>query len=315
MLARVEERGHLTEKQREIIVRKAEAMGEDMDEVIFRLEAIPSAVDFVTKPQESAKLGKVEKCPHCGSPVTDTMLACPECGYVFNEENDASRQARDEIAKLEDKLMRAAAHSNIITDLMGLRAREQASIINSFTLPATKEGLSQLLEYSYSRYLSVAEDTLSNKDMLKKAWMGKMTQAYNVLARLGKGDPEIEQTLERYSPIIKKKRLSAQFLTLFFCAILLLLLGFVISRGIKSDNSALDRVETCIQNHDYQGAKSAAMKYSGDSTKLIDEISSQEVVYLLSQGEILQAKAVAASINNEVKRKEMQQAIADAENQ
>ena len=196
MLALAEENGHLTEKQREIIVRKADAMGEDMDEVIFRLEAIPSAVEFVARPQESAKLGKVEKCPHCGAPVTDTMLACPECGFVFAEETGAGKKARKDIAELERKLIEAAKPTSKDEELQDPQAadRRMARVIQAFPLPVTKEGLLLFLEYAYSNY-SGASDPL-----IIKVWNGKMSQAYLTLSRLGKDDPKIQQELMFYQP-------------------------------------------------------------------------------------------------------------------
>ena len=70
-------------------------------------------------------------------------------------------------------------------------------------------------------------------------------------------------------------------------------MGGIIHLGVKSDNAAKDQIETCLQNHDYQGAKAAA-NYQKD----IDMISALEVTYLISQGEIQQAKVVAASISD-----------------
>lgn len=81
---------------------------------------------------------------------------------------------------------------------------------------------------------------------------------------------------------------------------------------IRNDKKVLNTVEICVQNHDYQGAKAAAKKYSEEEQKLIDEISAQEVSYLISIGDVQQAKVVAASIDNQEKRESIISAINDA---
>ena len=196
LLERVEAQKVLTEKQKEIILRKAEALGEDMDEVVFRLESIPLKTDPADAPKESAKLGRVEKCPHCGAPVMDTMLACPECGFVFAEETGAGKKARRDIAELEQKLIEAAKPASKNEAFWDPEAagRRIVNVIQAFPLPVTKEGLLLFLEFAYSNYSGASEDEIIN------AWHGKMTQAYLTLSRLGKDDPKIQQELMFYKP-------------------------------------------------------------------------------------------------------------------
>lgn len=330
LIAIAKDNGKLTEKQKEIILRKAESLGEDKDEVEFLLETISQDVSMnsattsnnvtnhaVALSEQTGK-EKVNKCPHCGAPVTDTMLSCPECGFSFGKEQSTTREIRQEIAQLEKKLTSVNAKND--SDIFGESVKKQTSIINSFTLPVTKEGLLYLLDFSYANCVG-ADDR-----RIKKAWYGKAMQAYSMLYRLEKKDPDIQEQLVDYSSKLKdckkdiksQKALSSKIgkgcLIYMIVSFLISLLSIpIVYFGIKGDNAALEQVEMCIQNHDYQGAKAAANKYSGDNKKLIDDISSQEVVYLLSQGEILQAKAVAASINDENKRESIMQSIAETE--
>lgn len=338
LIAIAKDNGKLTERQKEIILRKAESLGEDKDEVEFLLETISQDVslnsatasnnvtDFAVALSEQTGKEKVNKCPHCGAPVTDTMLSCPECGYTLQRENLASIEARISIDKLRDQLLtcNAGIKQEVLSRYMGidLSVKKKISLINTFTMPATKEGLMQFLEFAYSNYISAPDsglDFLQNSGSLKDAWYGKTMQAYNMLSRLGSKDQEIQQYLQQYSALIKKekKKLSKKSKLILgyvlFCVINCAWIIPLAYFGIKGDNAALEQVEMCIQNHDYQGAKAAANKYSGDNKKLIDDISSQEVVYLLSQGETLQAKAVAASINDENKRESIMQSIAETE--
>lgn len=227
LLERVEAQKVLTEKQKEIILRKAESLGEDMDEVVFRLEAIPLETVPADAPKESAKLGKVEKCPHCGAPVTDTMLACPECGFVFAEETDAGKKARKDIAELEQKLLEAAKPARKNEERWDPQAvdRRMVRVIQAFPLPVTKEGLLLFLEYAYSNYSG------ASNILIGKAWHGKMTQAYLTLSRLGKDDPKIQQDLRSYQPYIKEKVVDQTFkkmmiVMVYFVVMMLLILLF-----------------------------------------------------------------------------------------
>ena len=73
MIDRVKAKGALTEKQREIILHKAEFLGENIDEIEFILETIPMVLKNDTTPEiktedpqiVSERKDKVKKCPAC----------------------------------------------------------------------------------------------------------------------------------------------------------------------------------------------------------------------------------------------------------
>lgn len=315
LISIAKESGELTAKQKEIILRKAEKLGEDVDEVEMLLESIrpKQAIKEPTKVAE-----KRMKCPNCGAIISETSFKCPECGYVLQRENKASEDARSVVNRLQEKLTAAAHLKNKSEAFLDPTApvKRQASVVNTFTMPTTKEGLTQLLEFAYSNYISIGNGYQDIQlKPLKNAWYGKTMQAYNTLARIGGNDPEIQSLLANYSSLIskEKKKLGGFSKLWIWWLVAMLALGGIVYLGVRSDDSAKDQVEICIQNHDFQGAKAAAQKYSGDVQKLIDDISAQEVTYLISIGEIKQAKVVAASISDKEKRESMLSAIDDAE--
>lgn len=61
LISIAKENGDLTEKQREIILRKAEKIGEDVDEVELRLDLLGSSF----KPKTTTNFKS--RCPHCGA--------------------------------------------------------------------------------------------------------------------------------------------------------------------------------------------------------------------------------------------------------
>ena len=99
--------------------------------------------------------------------------------------------------------------------------KRMAQVINSFTMPTTKEGLTQFLEFSYSNYMS-------SVGIIRKAWYGKTLQAYHMLDRIGNGEQGVQALLDNYSVLLnsekKKIRLGRNGIILLVCGSLVLLL-------------------------------------------------------------------------------------------
>ena len=96
--------GVLTEKEKQILFKKAQSMGIDLDEFEMVLDA--RLVEQQRKEKErisqaapkSNKLGDVRKCPACGTIIPPNTKVCSGCGMIFSN-NDADIL---EIAKLQD---------------------------------------------------------------------------------------------------------------------------------------------------------------------------------------------------------------------
>jgi hypothetical protein len=102
----------ITDKEREIIRKKAEKLGEDPDEAEMILEAKlaiqnkdrvasssppsptpppvaaatptpPPSMPPPTAKQKSSKVGNIMTCPACGSTVNSRDLNCNDCGHEF----------------------------------------------------------------------------------------------------------------------------------------------------------------------------------------------------------------------------------------
>jgi hypothetical protein len=101
--------GELTEKEKQILFKKAEAMGVDLDEFEMVLDA-----RFYDKKQnaskelvpeaaapKSDKLGDIKKCPACGSIVGAFKAICSDCGTEFRN-IDASQNITKFFEKLDE---------------------------------------------------------------------------------------------------------------------------------------------------------------------------------------------------------------------
>lgn len=97
--------GTLTEKEKQILFKKAQAMGIDLDEFEMVLDARLVELKKAEKEKaaqsapKSNKYGDVRKCPVCGAIVQAYLAKCPECGYEFSnvDANLSSKKLAEEI--------------------------------------------------------------------------------------------------------------------------------------------------------------------------------------------------------------------------
>ena len=93
--------GVLTDKERAVILRKAEGMGLDRDEIDLYLDAEIQKIDQQTDAAVRKQKGKT--CPFCGGSVPQLTDKCPHCGQFITPE--ASDELKEIVDKLEDALV------------------------------------------------------------------------------------------------------------------------------------------------------------------------------------------------------------------
>ncbi|MCW2260126.1 MULTISPECIES: hypothetical protein [Sphingobacterium] len=95
--------GELTEKEKQVLFKRAETEGIDLDEFEMVLEAriygkIKSKPNAAVAPK-SDKLGDVKKCPSCGAIAESFTIKCSDCGTEFR-----NIEASNSVIKFFDKL-------------------------------------------------------------------------------------------------------------------------------------------------------------------------------------------------------------------
>ena len=93
--------GVLTDKERAVILRKAEGMGLDRDEIDLYLDAQVQKIDQATDAVVRRQKGK--QCPYCGGSVPLLTDKCPHCGENITAE--ASCELQEIFDNLEDALV------------------------------------------------------------------------------------------------------------------------------------------------------------------------------------------------------------------
>ena len=71
--------GYITDKEKEVLKRKAVALGFDVDELEMILEGKLYELNKSSMPE-------VNKCPNCGETISGLSKVCPSCKYVQNTE-------------------------------------------------------------------------------------------------------------------------------------------------------------------------------------------------------------------------------------
>lgn len=93
--------GVLTDKERQVILKKALGMGLDRDEIDLYLDAQVQKIDQATDAAVRRQKGKA--CPHCGAYVSQLTDKCPECGQYITPE--ATKELEEILDKLEEALI------------------------------------------------------------------------------------------------------------------------------------------------------------------------------------------------------------------
>jgi DnaJ-domain-containing protein 1 len=93
--------GVLTDKERQVILKKAVGMGLDRDEIDLYLDAQVQKIDQET--DAAVRKQKSKSCPYCGAPVPQLADKCPECGQYITPE--ASKDLQEILDNLEESLI------------------------------------------------------------------------------------------------------------------------------------------------------------------------------------------------------------------
>ena len=167
--------GVLTEKEKQILFKKAESMGIDLDEFEMVLDArlvelkkketreaeqheleMEKAKAAQKSAPKSNKYGDVRKCPACGAMVESFQTKCPECGYEFTN-IEANSTTKKLLKALEEVDEQVSSNEGMVGSVLrgaasvfgadSLTARK-VQIIRTFPIPNTKEDLLEMLSLS-----------------------------------------------------------------------------------------------------------------------------------------------------------------------
>lgn len=186
--------GQLTEKEKQILFKKAQGLGIDLDEFEMVLDAklfekkkaMAKEVNQNTSAPQSTKYGDVKKCPACGAMIKAFVVSCPDCGYEFRgiEGNCNIRELMNALARIDStkrvfvEKEKTGFFSHLDTSAMNNNiheerriAEQKVTLISTYPIPLTKEDIIEFL--TTAAPLSKSGITATDVD---KAWRNKCRQ-------------------------------------------------------------------------------------------------------------------------------------------
>lgn len=181
--------GQLTDKERNVILKKATELGIDADEIEIVLEGRLHQIQANQAKPAKEKIGNIKTCPACGASIRSMELSCSDCGHVFTnvKANSTVQKLFEELQKIEHSESNKASESFFDKlDTTGQKKRlaiatRQSSVISSFPIPNSKEDLLELISMAVAESTKSTNDqglgTHDGSDLIKKAWITKGEQA------------------------------------------------------------------------------------------------------------------------------------------
>ena len=210
--------GELTEKEKQVLFKKAESMGIDLDEFEMVLDArlfekrkamqAPKPVAHDSAPK-SDKYGDVRKCPSCGAIVESFIIRCPDCGHEFRNIGATSSFSllSAKIEALDAK--KTGGFFSAFTD-EGID-KKKASLIKGFPIPTTKEDILEFLTMATPLGMPATKSIWSsgrldpNEREISKAWRAKCEQVIMKARFSMKEDKALLEQIEQYAIQLKIK--------------------------------------------------------------------------------------------------------------
>jgi hypothetical protein len=202
--------GQVTEKEKNVILKKAAELGVDADEVEMVLDGKLHQLQ-ANKPKDKEKIGNIKTCPACGASVKAFQIKCDDCGHEFTG-NAAN-----------------VSISNLLNQLKVANKEKHETIINSYAIPINKEDLFEFLQVSCSQSLEGSDY------MIQLAWRRKSKEAL-LKSKLAFINDEKFKLLNDYEIILnkseKKEKINKQIM-LFILLLFFAFIGLIVIFGPK----------------------------------------------------------------------------------
>ena len=217
--------GEVTEKERGIILRKAEALGLDQDEVEMILDgkiAIQKkelSHSQSSKENTSNKAGDIKKCPACGATVLSFSTKCNDCGHEFRniEASNLVNIFHQKLIEIESK--RADEETNPFKSIGTMLSKslsgrgladnvdlEKMELIKSFPIPNSKEEILEFLtigipqaSVKIKKIFGMTIDQDRVKEEIKNVWFSKCEQIIMKARFAMKEDRQTLEEIEYYA--------------------------------------------------------------------------------------------------------------------
>lgn len=227
--------GELTDKNRQILCKRAVSEGIDIDEFEMVLDmrlakqkkklgvtSAPPVAPVAPAPAPqptNQKFGGVNKCPACGSIVESGSVKCHECGHTFVNVsgNNSVQRLSDILREIEARHQNTGEKKgmggflNNLGRSIGLfdsgREEEICTAINTFPIPNSKEDLIEFICFLKPK----AELAKKTGEPIYIAYNTKYEECLSKAGLFLSEDPQFELLLQQNGIKIGKKKLFGLF--------------------------------------------------------------------------------------------------------
>jgi len=253
--------GYITDKERQILINKAQVQGFDIDELEMILEGRLNETSKSVRPA-------VDKCPNCGEPITGISKVCPACDYVLVETTfEDAESLTTGMRRLEDSLYALKSVPN----------PGASSVVNSVVLIICTGGLYILYkklvkkEVLFDRYFAVNKNIsgLIDRQVLS------LNLSYGDDKRTK--DHLVQISSERDAIIKKRQKTDAVLAIVTFLSICIIVYLFSLLAKMepsKNIETAQEKAEQLVAVKNIEGAKRAVilMDEGPEKDNLFNEI-------------------------------------------
>jgi hypothetical protein len=213
--------GQITEKERNVILKKASELGVDSDEIEMTLDGRLHQIQaYQTKPSKE-KVGNIKTCPACGESVKSLELICSACSHeftIFSAENGINSLLRSlKSINIDDYEDEDNYYKKIASLIKSSLVPSSATDLYEFGIKAVAEIEEQ---NDYWREDSVAWKNKAEDCIMKLKLVELQNEKYHTL-RL-----ELEKSLEKKVNCIKKNSNKSWLIIILVIIFILLFILF-----------------------------------------------------------------------------------------
>lgn len=232
--------GDVSEKEKAIILRKAESLGIDIDEVEMILDGKLHQLE-ANKTKQKEKVGNIVVCPSCGANTESFQTNCKDCGHEFRntKANSVLLKLIEDIEKINNKeiplnsLSKLSPYKQQYIELE--RKKLKNELIQNLPVPNDKENILELLAYSITKAkdnsgFNLQSQILKNIDeshSISDAWGKKAEEIIFKSKIMFKNDEFFYKQILQYESDFKSARNKSKTLRIVIIVFFALLFLFV----------------------------------------------------------------------------------------
>ena len=278
--------GVLTDKERSVILNKAEKMGLDRDEIDLYLDAQVQKIDQQTDAAARRQRGKT--CPYCGGSIPQLTDKCPHCG------ENVTPEASSELQEIFDNLEEALVDFKSGKDLAKSKATVERFMRKAKMYYGNNPKIQKLLEEVEME--SVKAEKVAKANARKNTFVKILTYNWKITAAVilavligifmlfhKSDEAKIENLFEEVSELVDDGNLDKANNILVNTTILKGISEHGTSYIVKYyDPIYLKVIKAYIKNGNYDAAEELALSYRGKIGNELSWAQAPTYIYLRS---------------------------------